>query len=71
MSHHVLEKDRLIREARWDERSRHMGSELRDHTLGVIGFGLVGPETSRRFVAPIDLQSADGMAEVRMSRSSG
>jgi len=37
----------------------------------MIGFGLVGPEMSRRFIAPIDLPSADGTAEVRMSRSSG
>jgi fimbrial chaperone protein len=34
-----------------------------------IGFGLVGPNTSRKFVAPIDLPSGDGTAEVRMSRS--
>jgi fimbrial chaperone protein len=37
----------------------------------MIGFGLVGPNTSRKFVAPIDLPSGDGTAEVRMSRSSG
>jgi len=36
-----------------------------------IGFGLVGPNTSRKFVAPIDLPSAEGSAEVRLSRSSG
>ena len=36
-----------------------------------IGFGLVGPTTSRKFVAPIDLPSAEGTAEVRMSRGSG
>ena len=32
-----------MREARWDERQqRHMGTELRDRTLGVIGFGGIG-----------------------------
>src|SRR5205809_317912 len=35
-------KDRLVREARWDDRSKHMGTELRDRTLGVIGFGGIG-----------------------------
>jgi phosphoglycerate dehydrogenase-like enzyme len=35
-------KDRLVREARWDERSGYMGSELRGRTLGVIGFGGIG-----------------------------
>jgi len=37
----------------------------------MIGFGLVGPNTSRKFVAPIDLPSGDGTVEARMSRSSG
>jgi phosphoglycerate dehydrogenase-like enzyme/2-keto-3-deoxy-L-rhamnonate aldolase RhmA len=42
LSHHMRTKDRLVREARWDERTRFMGTELRDHTLGVIGFGGIG-----------------------------
>lgn len=42
LSHHLRTKDRLVREARWDERSRYMGTELRDRTLGVIGFGGIG-----------------------------
>jgi phosphoglycerate dehydrogenase-like enzyme len=42
LSHHVRAKDRLAREARWDERSRYMGCELRDHTLGIIGLGGIG-----------------------------
>jgi phosphoglycerate dehydrogenase-like enzyme len=42
LSHHVLAKDRLLREGRWDDRTRFMGTELRDRTLGVIGFGGIG-----------------------------
>jgi phosphoglycerate dehydrogenase-like enzyme/2-keto-3-deoxy-L-rhamnonate aldolase RhmA len=42
LSHHVHMKDRLVREAKWDDRSRFMGTELRDRTLGVIGFGGIG-----------------------------
>ncbi len=42
LTHHVRTKDRLVREAKWDDRSRYMGSELRDRTLGVIGFGGIG-----------------------------
>ena len=42
LSHHVRTKDRLVREARWVDRSVHMGSELRDRTLGIIGFGGIG-----------------------------
>jgi phosphoglycerate dehydrogenase-like enzyme/2-keto-3-deoxy-L-rhamnonate aldolase RhmA len=42
LSHHVRIKDLLVREGRWDDRSRYMGTELRDRTLGVIGFGGIG-----------------------------
>ena len=42
LAHHTRTKDRLAREARWDLRSRYMGVELRDRTLGVIGFGGIG-----------------------------
>jgi phosphoglycerate dehydrogenase-like enzyme len=42
LTHHVRMKDRLVREARWDDRSQYMGSELRDRTLGIIGFGGIG-----------------------------
>ncbi len=39
LTHHVLVKDRLVRQGKWDDRSRYMGKELRDRTLGVIGLG--------------------------------
>jgi phosphoglycerate dehydrogenase-like enzyme len=42
LTHHLCTKDRLVREARWQERSAYMGSELRDRTLGIIGFGGIG-----------------------------
>jgi phosphoglycerate dehydrogenase-like enzyme len=42
LTHHVRTKDRLVRKAMWDERSQFMGSELRDRTLGVVGFGGIG-----------------------------
>jgi phosphoglycerate dehydrogenase-like enzyme len=42
LSHHLLVKDRLVRTGQWDERTRYMGSELRDRTLGVIGLGEIG-----------------------------
>src|SRR5262249_24312821 len=43
LTHHVRSKDRLVREGRWDERSRWMGCELRDRTLGAVGLGGIGP----------------------------
>ena len=42
LSHQLLVKDRLVRTGRWDDRSQHMGCELRDRTLGVIGLGGIG-----------------------------
>jgi phosphoglycerate dehydrogenase-like enzyme len=42
LTHHVRAKDRLVREGRWEERTRYMGCELRDRTLGVVGFGGIG-----------------------------
>jgi phosphoglycerate dehydrogenase-like enzyme len=47
LTHHVKAKDRLMREGRWDERSNYMGSELRDRTLGIIGFGGIGRALQR------------------------
>lgn len=49
------------------------GKELLHRSLNssdvqqMIGFGLVGPETSRKFTAPIDLESADGTVEATLS----
>lgn len=40
--HHVRIKDKLVREGRWDDRSRYMGRELRERTLGLVGFGGIG-----------------------------
>jgi len=42
LSRHLRSKDLLVREARWDDRSKYMGSELRGRTLGIIGFGGIG-----------------------------
>ena len=39
LSHHLRAKHRLVCEGRWDERSGYMGGELRDRTLGLVGFG--------------------------------
>src|SRR5262249_24970727 len=42
LTHHVRAKDALVRRGAWDERTRWMGSELRDRTLGVVGLGGIG-----------------------------
>ncbi|MEK7707818.1 MAG: hydroxyacid dehydrogenase [Verrucomicrobiota bacterium] len=45
LSHNMHIKDRLVRTGQWDERSKHMGRELRDRTLGVIGLGGIARKT--------------------------
>jgi phosphoglycerate dehydrogenase-like enzyme len=45
LSHNFFAKDRLVRTGQWDERSKYMGRELRDRTLGVIGLGGIGRKT--------------------------
>jgi phosphoglycerate dehydrogenase-like enzyme len=42
ISHRVLQKDKLTREGRWNERSKYMGWELRDRILGIVGLGGIG-----------------------------
>ncbi|MFT3704089.1 MAG: NAD(P)-dependent oxidoreductase [Agriterribacter sp.] len=42
LSHNVLPKNQLVRENKWQERSKFTGSELRHKTLGIIGFGGIG-----------------------------
>jgi phosphoglycerate dehydrogenase-like enzyme len=42
LSHRVLIKDRILRSGEWSKRSNHMGCELRDRTLGVVGLGGIG-----------------------------
>ncbi len=42
LTHHVFDKDRLVRTGMWNDRNQFMGSELREKTLGVIGFGGIG-----------------------------
>jgi phosphoglycerate dehydrogenase-like enzyme len=45
LSHHLRVKDNLVRTGQWDERSRFMGRELRDRTLGVVGLGGIARKT--------------------------
>lgn len=42
LTHHMLVKDQLVRMGRWDDRTKYMGCEIRDRTLGIIGLGGIG-----------------------------
>src|SRR5882724_705105 len=45
LSHNLRIKDGLLRTGQWDERSKHMGCELRERALGVIGLGGIARKT--------------------------
>ncbi len=42
LSHRVFEKDKLVRNGNWSQRSNYMGTELRGRTLGIVGVGGIG-----------------------------
>jgi phosphoglycerate dehydrogenase-like enzyme len=79
LSRHLRAKDLLVREARWDDRSGYMGSELRGRTLGIIGFGGIGRAVVRVLsgfqmnpplvfdpFAPADVVAAAGASSVSL-----
>ncbi|HEY0491834.1 MAG TPA: phosphoglycerate dehydrogenase [Candidatus Dormibacteraeota bacterium] len=47
LARHVPQADQAVKAGRW-ERSRFLGTELRDKTLGVVGLGNIGLEVTRR-----------------------
>lgn len=47
LAHNLVPKDRLVRTGRWDDRTDWHGRGLEDVTVGVIGLGGVGAETSK------------------------
>ena len=47
LSFKMLIKDRLLRDGKWDDRSKFMGGDLRGKTLGVVGLGGIGREVVR------------------------
>ena len=57
LSHRMGVKDRLVRDGRWQERGFHMGTELRERTLGIIGLGGIGKKL-------VELITSFGMAPV-------
>ncbi|MBI2506233.1 MAG: dehydrogenase [Candidatus Latescibacteria bacterium] len=54
LTHHTLVKDRLVRQLQWNERSKYMGRDLREHTFGAVGLGGIARETIR-LLAPFGM----------------
>ena len=55
LSHKVLQKDRLPREGRWDERQIDISIGLVGRVLGLIGMGSIGGEVFR-LAAPFEMR---------------
>lgn len=47
LSHNLVLKDRLIRQGRWVDSTRKLGSEPRDRVVGTIGLGNIASEAIR------------------------
>jgi phosphoglycerate dehydrogenase-like enzyme len=47
LSHNLVLKDRLVRQGRWVESTRKLGSEPRDRVVGTIGLGNIAGEAIR------------------------
>ena len=55
LAQNLLIKDRITREGRWDERTRHMGKGLGGRTLGLVGFGNMGRDLTT-LVRPFEMR---------------
>lgn len=51
----LADKDRLVRQGRWDVRGAYCGGEIYGKTLGIVGFGNTGSELAR-LVAPFAMR---------------
>ena len=47
LSHNLVRRDRMVREGKWVESTRMLGSEPRDKVIGSIGFGGIAREALR------------------------
>jgi D-3-phosphoglycerate dehydrogenase len=47
LSHHLVIKDRMMREGRWGESTRKLGREPRDRVVGTVGLGNIATEAVR------------------------
>jgi len=68
----MVDKDRLVRQNRWDLRGAYCGNEIYRQTLGIVGFGNTGAELAR-LVAPFEMRvlTYDPYLDAARARSLG
>jgi D-3-phosphoglycerate dehydrogenase len=71
MARHIPMAHSSLKEGRW-ERSRYLGVEIRDKTLGIVGLGKVGAEVARRAKGlEMHVIATDPFASPDLARSLG
>jgi phosphoglycerate dehydrogenase-like enzyme len=55
LAHRLVDKDRLVRQNRWEDRLDYMGVGLTGRTVGVVGWGNIGREVSR-MLGPLEMR---------------
>ncbi|MHA6628576.1 NAD(P)-dependent oxidoreductase [Pseudonocardia sichuanensis] len=72
ISHRLLDKDRLVREHRWQDRLDHMGTGLTGRTLGFVGWGNIG-RTVSTMLAPLGMRQTahDPYADTAAAAAAG
>jgi D-3-phosphoglycerate dehydrogenase len=61
LCHRIRIKDAIVRENNWPSRFNHMGCEIRDRVIGLIGLGQIGQEVVRLLKAfePAEILASD------------
>lgn len=55
VAHNLVQKDRLVRENRWDDRLSLRGRTVTGATIGIVGLGNIGREILR-FIKPLQMR---------------
>ncbi len=56
LAHRVKERDRLVQEGRWADKTSILGTGLTGRTLGIVGYGNIGREF-RALSAPLEMRT--------------
>ena len=73
LSHKLVLKDRLIRQGRWAESTRHLGREPRDRVIGTVGLGNIACEAVRmlKVFEPAEFLAFDPFAQLSKADQTG